>query len=269
MKKTKTLLTYVILSIAIESVFVIGLFDLAIAKWIYKFPLNTWIVLELLCLILIPINLVLNARSSDKEDKQKYNIQFSSSDSALASWRMNQILFRNRASRACLLATMLIVVFAAYLSFTKINFSALILLSMVASLGLSWALSFQLQEDMNHSWIEKTIGVSQEEIEKSYLKSSIVLSIVPSIALFSSCFLARHSLNAGLQLALICLSGPLCFSGIMFQIDPRRPVIQILCSLLIILFIGTAIFAHPLSALFVPVIIYYGRQQQADQFYTY
>ena len=140
---------------------------------------------------------------------------------------------------------------------------------MISSIAISWSLSFQLQEDMNHSWVEKSMGVAQYEVENAYFYTGLYLAAPIAIAFFISIFYSYDSITAAIQAASICISAPILFHSIMFQIEPKKPIIQILCSVLIVLFIGTAIFAHPLSALIIPVVIYYGRQHQTDQYYNY
>jgi hypothetical protein len=260
---------YLCLSFILECSIFFYLFDYAVNKWIYAFSLNDWLQLEVLLSTLVPICYFMNSSQKSKEVSSVKSINFQASNSALYKWRYSQLLFRNRASQVCLVIAALFTFSLCYFSYSSINSSALILLSMLISLGLTWALAFQLQEDMNHSWIEKILGVSQDELENCYLLLALFLSIPTSLILASLSYLARSDALLSFQVAAICISGPICFNAIMFQIDPRRPLIQILSSLLIIIFIGTAIFAHPLAVLLIPILIYYGKTHQVDQFYTY
>jgi len=53
----------------------------------------------------------------------------------------------------------------------------------------------------------------------------------------------------------------------MMQIDGRRPAVVLLTSILVGLFIGTAIVAHPLSVGLVPILRYYGAKSQDGRYY--
>ena len=54
---------------------------------------------------------------------------------------------------------------------------------------------------------------------------------------------------------------------LMFQIDVRRPWISAVVSLLVNLFVGTALLASWLSVILVPILRYYGLQSQNGRFY--
>ena len=70
-----------------------------------------------------------------------------------------------------------------------------------------------------------------------------------------------------LKLVLIGATPCLLLTAIMFQVDPKRPGIQLITSFIISLFIGTAIFASWLSVLLIPVIIYYSHNYQKDAYF--
>ena len=130
---------------------------------------------------------------------------------------------------------------------------------MIISLALSWTLAFQLQEDMNHSWIEKILGVSQSEMETSYLSLALIFGLPATIIIGTTTFLSRADISLTLQLMTICLTGPLCFNPVMFQID-RRPLIQILSSTLIVIFLAQQSL-HILCNCINSVLIHYGKTQ--------
>ena len=260
---------YLLISFALESMAFFTLFDMAVNKWIYQYKISAWLFLELTALPLIPICYFLNSYQESRDSISLKTMNFSNTKNALFNWRYYQILFRNRSSQACLTIAYIFSIFLGYVSFFNINSSALVLLAMIISLALSWTLAFQLQEDMNHSWIEKILGVSQSEMETSYLSLALIFGLPATIIIGTTTFLSRADISLTLQLMTICLTGPLCFNAVMFQIDPRRPLIQILSSTLIVIFLGTAIFAHPLAIVLIPVLIHYGKTHQIDQFYTY
>jgi hypothetical protein len=55
--------------------------------------------------------------------------------------------------------------------------------------------------------------------------------------------------------------------GLLFQIDPRRPAVQILIVFMAGLFIGTAVIAHWLAVLLIPLLATWAQRYQADRFY--
>ncbi|NRA64039.1 MAG: hypothetical protein HRU19_06115 [Pseudobacteriovorax sp.] len=192
---------------------------------------------------------------------------------ALVAWRWQQILFRQRSSRIALTAgggSAALLVISLFLNKAD---SLIILLSMAMGFFVGSAIIFQIEEDMKHCWLEKTLGISHERYTSAYLKVGILASLTMSIFLcltiFTLYFVLGKSFDLVTSLKVIPISsiGPLAVAPLMFQIDPEKSLVQMLLCFFVCLFLGTGIFAHWLFAAAIPILLYYGMKYQKDLFY--
>ncbi len=189
----------------------------------------------------------------------------------LRSWRWFQIVQRNRLCRLCLGISLLIQLLIGVMHGLGWPLVLTVLATMLASALLAWAVAFQLEEDMRAIWFERQLGCSHEEFVKVYEEICWILGL--SLALLSLLTAVvtgvpgRVPLTEWLKLLPIAALFPIITPSIMFQVAPERPLLQILITGLIGLFLGTAIYAHVLSILLVPIAITYAKNYQKDNFY--
>lgn len=189
-------------------------------------------------------------------------------------WRTAQIALRNRTARMCFVIATLLYLLLIPLQNPAIPFFASVACSILASIVATSALFFQLSEDLNYAWAERTMGISHQDFCNGYQMISLLMSM-PMIVLALLCFTVGHLLfnggdypaaNAG-TLVLINISTPVIAPMLMFQIDGRRPVINLILLTIAAMFIDTAIFANKLSLLLIPVLHYYASGSQNGRFY--
>lgn len=190
----------------------------------------------------------------------------------LITWRINQIVFRNRMTQVCLLLGLMFSVLGLIGGYSDLPFSISILSALASGYMASAAMIYQVQDDMEHPWIERHCGISHNHMVSCYLVMSIFFAAVFGLlqvvmfSLGSATWSVLIDSNTWKLLAVGATS-PLILSAIIFQIDPKRPVVQLIISFIVSLFLGTAIYAHWLSAFLIPVFIYYSLNYQQDAFF--
>ena len=186
----------------------------------------------------------------------------------LLLWRWHQVLRRNRMARLCLGLTSLLSFIVALMLLSSWPFFLAILITMVASLALACAVAFQLEEDMRSVWFERQIGCSHEEFVAVYQSLCYGIGAAFGVAMFAIAFLLHPTLGTdGWKIMPIAALFPSLLPAVMFQLAPDRPLLQILVTALIGLFLATAIFAHGAALALVPLVIYYAKHYQKDNFY--
>ena len=226
---------------------------------------------------LIPVILIywrrpnLEAAEAKKKSVTVNRVQLNRKMFTPMHWRLNQLLYRNRMAQICLGTALLCSLSTAAGAWMGTPILLSVLVMIFSSSFLVAALAFQLQEDMASSWLDKGMGISHEVIVKTYFRLGLAIGVpVATLSLLGLVpLMATDSWLEWLKLPWIGLVGPVCFAAIMFQIDPRKPFIQMLIGLLLSLFLGTAIFAHWLSLLLIPILFSYGKQYQAGSYYNY
>lgn len=191
--------------------------------------------------------------------------------STLFFWRWHQLIRRNRMARLCLALSSLFAGLGALMLALAWPFFLLVLVCMAASLFLASALAFQLEEDMRSAWFERQIGCSHQEFVAVYQRLCYGIGLAFGIMMLLAVSILRDS--AGIswteawKILPIAALFPCLLPAVMFQLAPDRPLLQILVTALIGLFIATAIYAHGAALVLVPLVIYYAMQYQQDNFY--
>jgi hypothetical protein len=189
----------------------------------------------------------------------------------LLSWRWFQIVQRNRLCRLCLGISLLLQLSIGAMHAMSWPLVLTVLGTMLSSALLAWAVAFQLEEDMRAVWFERQLGCSHEEFVRVYEQICLILGL--SLAALSLVTLlvtgvpGHVPLGEWVKLLPIAALFPIITPAIMFQVAPERPILQILITGLIGLFLGTAIYAHILSIVLVPIAITYAKNYQKDNFY--
>ncbi len=189
----------------------------------------------------------------------------------LRTWRWYQMLRRNRLCRLCLGLSAFVQILIGIMHGLGWPLFLCVLATMLASALLAWAVAFQLEEDMRAVWFERQLGCSHEEFVRVYQELcwflglglallSLALALIGGVA-------AREPASEWLKLLPIACLFPVITPSIMFQVAPDRPLLQILITSLIGLFLGTAIYANVLAIFLVAVAIHYAKTYQKDNFY--
>ncbi len=185
--------------------------------------------------------------------------------SPILRWRLVRLFIYNESCRILLL--------------TAFVFQCLIVFRNSASLGFLWLLALLsgiltgvahilvAAEDLRSSWLEKNAGLSHESFIRTQIAVSILLALflmLPSILLG---LISDLPLNQKLSLMLTGPAVSAMVPGIILQIDGRRPEISAVVLILLGLFVGTAVLAHPLSFLLTFLVVSYGVSSQSDRYY--
>jgi|GEM_PF-2735119 hypothetical protein len=189
----------------------------------------------------------------------------------LILWRWHQLTRRNRLSRLCLGLALVLQLAAIGLGAWAWPFFLIILLSMLSSLLLASAAAFQLEEDMRAIWFERQMGCSHDEYVRVYQYLCWGLGAAMGLLALTGTLVFRKPevlpLAEAWKILPIAALFPSILPSIMFQLAPDRPLLQILVTALIGLFLGTAIYAHGLALFLVPLFTHYAKHYQSDNFY--
>jgi hypothetical protein len=188
---------------------------------------------------------------------------------ALFSWRLRQMIFRNRAAYLSLLIALITACLQYLAQDIKLPIFITVMIAACAGLFIAGAMAFQLQSDMENAWLDHSLGVSHRDIVQTYLLLGLVLGIFFG-ALHGLVVLLGTPLTTMIDLIKVVgvtALAPVLFPSIMFQLDARRPSLQIMTIFFIALFIATAILVHWLSFLIVPLVYYYANNYQIDNYY--
>ena len=193
----------------------------------------------------------------------------------MVTWRWQQLWTRTRASQFCLGLSALFFLLFIFVSSSKAPLAALF--PLVFAIGLLAALSLlaQASEDLKFSWAERTMGVAHDAYVAAYQSLAWRLVGIAGLAVLLTLILVtlysgkppQQAILSSMQLTLVCATPLYLAPCLMLQIDGRRPGIQALVILMVGLFVATAIFAHILATLLLPLVKYYGDETQAGRFY--
>lgn len=175
---------------------------------------------------------------------------------ALLAWRLRQHVLRNRAHQAIYALALAFAVLGAAVYGGGAPLVAPVVAAFVAGVLIASILALALAEDLQHAWVERALGVSHDEIVLAYFHVAVVLA-GPAAALTALLLglsaPATGALSEALKPAAVLLVTPLFAPYVLFQIDARRPGVNVMGLIIVGLFLGTAIFAHWLAVV-VPII---------------
>ena len=248
----------------------------AILTFFVTWPFEKIIIVQVISLL---PNFLVFFRSSSLSKKQRsrtkaapgrgIEIGQKSKMAALFSWRLRQMILRNRAAYLSLLIALLTIGLQYFAQDLKLPIFISVMIATCAGLFISSAMAFQLQSDMENAWLDHSLGVSHRDIVKTYLLIGLVLGIFYGAFQGLVVLLGNPLANLidFIKVIGVTALSPVLFPSIMFQLDARRPSLQIMTIFLIALFIATAILAHWLSFLIVPLVYYYANNYQVDNYY--
>lgn len=210
------------------------------------------------------------------EKKKELRLHWSrSSQHALLEWRLQLLFLRNRLAQFCFLLFVLcsFMLFAA--GVFSLPFVAAFALSFWGGFLASCALCFQFADDLESSRLEKSSGVSHQSFLMTLFTLALLVGSLMGTVNFVFWILSHslwHTLNVetctdALRIFFITALPSYIVPAVLFQIDGRRPVLSILASFLISLFITTAIYASWFALALLPLIAYYGFTSQEGRFY--
>lgn len=193
---------------------------------------------------------------------------------SLALWRIKQMY---RSAYAVLFYALLIVICSVvfvYLLQNQMPFPLSAFILILQGFFLSAPFFKQLQTDLNNSWFEKNSPIYHDDIYRCY-QLMIYLSSIP-LGLFNALFVIYIAGSTGvesseylhaLQAFFLTTLCPFLAPAQMFQIDARKPLIQLIICYLSGLFIGTLILISAKALIALPIIIFYSAKYQKNRFY--
>jgi hypothetical protein len=172
------------------------------------------------------------------------------------AWRIRQHLLRNRAHQAIYALALAFAALGAAVYGGGAPLVAPVAAAFVAGVLIAAILALALAEDLQHAWVERALGVSHDEIVLAYFHIAVVLA-APAAALTALLLgltaPSTEALADALKPAAVLLVTPLFAPYVLFQIDARRPGVNVMGLIIVGLFLGTAVFAHWLAVI-VPII---------------
>ena len=244
-----------------------------IYRYIHRFSFSSFLIIQILSLIFIYILTLLNFSSSKKIRNFDYT-RCHSLVSTMVRFRLNSIR-RSHLSLFFLVLSFISILNSCYFLISKAPLILSMLLCFLAGFFIASITSCQTKQDLESIWIDRLVGVSEKDFFKTYRYLILILSgivaipllIALSITILNTSALTGISTVDILKLPFILLVCPYLMPNLIFQIDPKRPIIQILIVFMIGLFVATALWASWLALLLVFIINYYGRTTQEKRFY--
>lgn len=195
---------------------------------------------------------------------------------ALFRWRWMQIKYRKRSHQLILGFSMTFAATAGFVAAKQLPLFAAWILCFSAGNLASWVIAFQAADDLDFAWSERCLGVSHDDYIGIYRTIARSLTILLAAgAIITGAITSAYYGNVGetalstswLTLVFTLSVCPLLMPDLLLQVDGHRPVIQITMVTLFGLFIATAVFAHPLGILLVPLLKYYAAEVQKNRYY--
>lgn len=165
---------------------------------------------------------------------------------AMVQWRLQQILWRNRLTRFCIVLSLFFAALVLYASWRQAPVFVSVAAGFFAGYLVAITLSFQLAEDLNYAWAERALGVSHDEFIGAYQRMGLLLGasiglLTGILYLIGSPPISLEKVNEFLQITVVSgLPAGIC-PLLLFQIDGRKPTVTIVTLLVVALFLGTAI----------------------------
>jgi hypothetical protein len=186
----------------------------------------------------------------------------------MLSWRVFQILRRNRTAQAAIVLGITAHILALVVGLTSTVTIGMFGFAVISGFLLAMPMSFQLHEDLRHSWAERMMGVSHDDVVRSYQRISYFLTafILASFSVVGLPFMDIDRIQL-LQIAVASCCFVWIMPGLLFQIDGRRPLIQICINLLFGIFVATALYIHWAALVLIPILNYYTVQYQSGRYY--
>jgi hypothetical protein len=247
-------------------------------RYFTQLPLSVMALIQVILLAGLYASLMINlgTKAAKREHGSLLSpaeIDKSTKGATLLRWRGRQLLWRNRSSRLSLLVATLFLALSLYCQLIAAPFLLSAAASLMIGIFIGAAMCIQVAEDLKCGWMEPFMGISHRMFVNTYYIIGALLAGVYGIAdvllpLLGALPAGASFLLQAFQLLALTAVAPLLTPSLLFQLDARRPVLTVFAGTLITLFIGTAIYVHPVSILILPIVIYYADDYQKNRFYT-
>ncbi len=246
---------------------------LIIYRYIHKFSFNSFLIIQALSIVAIYVLTLMNFSSHDRIRNYDYT-RCHSTVSTMVRFRLNSIT-RSHLSLFFLVLSVISILTGCYFLISGSPLILPMLLCFLAGFFIATVTSCQTKSDLESIWIDRLLGVSEKDFFKTYRYLILILTSLVGLPLLISLIISFTAEVSSmdfpqmdvLKLPFILLVCPYLMPNLIFQIDPKRPIIQILIVFMIGLFVATALWASWLSLLLVFIINYYGRTTQEKRFY--
>jgi len=192
-------------------------------------------------------------------------------------WRLKQMLQRNRASQLSLAIGVLFLMFITMTTLRGLPLFAQAVSALAAGYTSTAALYFQLASDLSSAWTERGSGITHDRFVRTYIwlgatlgasyALGALLAYLVGAAVHGTCNVDAATLGQALQIAAVTLVPGLIAPMLGLQVDGRRSGTNLLLLLIATLFIGTAVFAHWLGLVLIPILGSFALKSQAGRFY--
>jgi hypothetical protein len=126
----------------------------------------------------------------------------------------------------------------------------------------SLPLTFLLAIDLEHSWLDKSSGLTHEEFTSIHKKMALIGATLMVVMHLWPAWVARNP-----SIAAAAATPLLSLTPIALQLDPRKPAVTALANFLVSLFAGTAVIAHIGGLAALVVLWFWGHDAQRGRFY--
>ncbi|MBP9707476.1 MAG: hypothetical protein KBD78_07495 [Oligoflexales bacterium] len=277
----QTIQTYRHLSILILSIMFYSFAWFFIEKLLIPYTYLEFITANILMLAMSFTSYYINQRQKNSPAASIKNpVNFLSKNTLISpvKWRFIQV-YRNKVQWS------VSAVLAAYLYFRLLTllqqnapFFLIYLITFLLSILLVVPIAYQLRRDVEISWLEKTFGMSHDRFISTYNRISIVLSLILASILVATLFCFEvYSLdgrnfdliflNQTAQIIALVCGLAAFYPSIMFQIDSRKPLLQLISLFLFGLLYMTLIFIHWGFVIIIPILKSYADSMQKDRYY--
>lgn len=181
----------------------------------------------------------------------------------LAKWRFRQII-RSPAGKLLAGTAFLLFCVGGWSSFRRQPEFVAIICAWAGGFVLACTIPLQVRTDLDAATMERTAGISHTQYLAGLNRLAWMLAI--PTGLLAGLLMIPLGIGALKSIAIAALPAVI-IPSLVFQIDARKPTVTVLASLIITLFIATAIFAHWLSIILLPLLSYYANQMQAKRFH--
>ena len=213
----------------------------------------------------------------EPRSRPSLNARMQSKISVLTRWRLQQILSRSRLSRIFLgLSVGFLTLVALAAARSAPPFVAAIA-GLAAGYCTAGTLCIQMASDLKHAWLERGVGVTHNEFIRAYHFTGGILGFLVgcSAAIAYLIGITSGSVNPDVGASILTAAKVIAVAAVpavtvpclLLQIDGRRLAVNLLLILIVSLFIGTAVFAHWLGVLLIPLLIGAAGPSQAGRFY--
>ncbi|MCX6106635.1 MAG: hypothetical protein NTY08_12470 [Proteobacteria bacterium] len=252
-----------------------------ILRWLEPWPVLSLVVAEggmlIITFILPEISKSQEGQGLEPKTKQRQVARAQTKISVLTQWRLQQILSRSRLSRIFLALSVGFLTLVALAAARSAPPFVAATAGLAAGYCTAATLCVQMASDLKHAWLERGVGVTHDEFIRAYHYTGGILGLLVgcSVAIAYLVGIGAGSVSPTMEATILTAAKVLAVAAVpavtapclLLQIDGRRLAVNLLLILIVSLFIGTAVFAHWLGVLLIPLLIGAAGPSQAGRFY--